>query len=143
MRVVYPDAIRTELAFAEAAAKWFTENPHGYSYADGGDIEPDSLLALRWGAGDDCVLVLSVSDHHTPTIYGQVIDANEAAKAQRGMSNVVVPREDLRKLVDRVLHASAAQSALGGRLLFSQRWALDTAERWAPVVGLAASEVEP
>lgn len=133
-RVVYAEVIRDELAFAEEAARHFTEHPNHYSFTRDGDFAPEALLALRWGSGDDCVLVLKLDEIHKPTIYGQMIDPDEAAKAQRGSPNVMVPREDLRRLVGRVLNATAAQEADGRPLLFSQRMAHETARRWASAV---------
>ena len=60
-----------QLAFAEKAAADFKANPKHYSYTDGA-IKPGALLALRWGLGEDCVLVLKLDDSHEPTNYQQL-----------------------------------------------------------------------
>jgi hypothetical protein len=72
MRQVRPDTVRAELAFAEKAAAWFSEHPEHRSYTDG-YIEPGCLLALRWGLGNDCVLVMKLDEFFEPTIYTQII----------------------------------------------------------------------
>lgn len=67
----YISDVEARLAFAKRAANHFADHPNHWSYTDG-DVETDALLALRWGAGDDCVLVLRIGDL-PPTIYGQAI----------------------------------------------------------------------
>ena len=69
MRHTTATETREHLAFAERAAKHFAENPTHSSF---GDVEPESLLALRWGLGDDCVLVVRLADE-VPVIYAQLI----------------------------------------------------------------------
>ena len=126
MKHAYPDDIRAELAFAARAAKWFTEHPKGYSYTDDGGVEQGALLALRWGGDDDCVLALRISDTHEPTIYAQMINRDEAAKAQRGNASLLVPRADLYSLVTATL-----SSATHPDPTFLQRIAREAAVRWA------------
>ncbi|MEN6544472.1 MAG: hypothetical protein ABFE07_00350 [Armatimonadia bacterium] len=64
-------------AFAKRAAEAFAANP---SIDIFGNIEPGSFLALRWGLGDDCVLVVKLSEGHEPTNYQRLIKAIELAK---------------------------------------------------------------
>lgn len=77
MRSVRMSELDAELAFMKAAAEYFAAHPDKSSY---GDIEPDTFLALRWGLGDDCVLVLKLAEswQHTPTNYQNVIDRTRA-----------------------------------------------------------------
>lgn len=52
------------------------------------------------------------------------------------IGSVHISRIELRSLVQRVIHASAAQKLDGRALLYSQRRALEIAEEWAPNLGL-------
>lgn len=72
MRAVYAGDVVRELDFAKKAAKHFAENPKHSSYTDG-DITSGCLLALRWGLGDDCVLVLQLDESHVPTNYQNLV----------------------------------------------------------------------
>lgn len=80
MRHVYPDTLRRELSFMEKAAAHFATHPQHWTYTDG-EVESSCLLALRWGLGNDCVLVVKLSDMHHPTIYAQVIQPAPEANA--------------------------------------------------------------
>lgn len=78
MRCTDVSSERTRIAFAEAAARHFAANPKHWSYSDAVlDVAPGELLALRWGMGDDCVLVLRIGDDE-PVIYGQIIERRVA-----------------------------------------------------------------
>lgn len=57
------------LAFAERAARHFAANPDHASF---GDVEPGTFLALRWGMGDDCVLVVRLTDEPPVNYQGLV-----------------------------------------------------------------------
>jgi hypothetical protein len=72
MRQVHESALLEELAFAKRAAEKFAAEPGVSSFTDS-EIERGAFLALRWGLGDDCVLVLKLDDIHTPTIYAQQV----------------------------------------------------------------------
>lgn len=58
--------------FAEEAAADFTKNPEHASY---GSLEQGSLLALRWGLGGDCVLVLKLDDDFERVNFQQAVTA--------------------------------------------------------------------
>lgn len=58
------------LDFIKAAAKNFQENPAHKIY---GNIKPGEYAALRWGLGNDCVLVFKLDEDFEPRIYAQVI----------------------------------------------------------------------
>lgn len=71
MRHVYMSDERERQAFAEKAARHFKSDRGCFTYtAD--NIEPGAWFAVRWGMGEDCVLVFRVGDE-TPVIYGQLI----------------------------------------------------------------------
>ncbi len=74
MRHTYLSNEQEQMAFAVEAARDFAANPKHWSYSNCKPeaIQPGALLALRWGLGDDCVLVLRVGDD-VPVIYGQLI----------------------------------------------------------------------
>lgn len=67
----YIGDVEARLAFAKRAANHFAANRGHFTYTDT-EIEPDALFAVRWGLGEDCVLVFKVGDL-PPTIYGQAI----------------------------------------------------------------------
>ncbi len=75
MRTVYLSEELEQIEFAKRAAKCFQENAKFRSYTDGGEIQPGGLLALRWGLGDDCVLVLKLDEAHVPVNYQQLAKA--------------------------------------------------------------------
>jgi hypothetical protein len=72
MRQVHESDLLAELAFAKRAAEKFAAEPKTSSFSDA-DITRGEFLALRWGLGDDCVLVLKLDEIHTPTIYAQQV----------------------------------------------------------------------
>jgi len=72
VRHVFMVDAESELSFVRRAVRNFTEYPEHRTYTDG-EIEPGCLFAVRWGADDDCVLVLRLDKSYVPTIYGQAI----------------------------------------------------------------------
>jgi hypothetical protein len=72
MRMIYLEYEKKQQDFAIRAAKHFVKNKEHASYSDG-EIEPGCLLALRWGAYADCILVLKLSENHIPTNYQQLV----------------------------------------------------------------------
>ena len=59
-----------EAEFVKKAIKHFDDNPKNYSF---GDLKEGTFFAMRFGLGDDCVLMFKLDDHFEPTVYGQVI----------------------------------------------------------------------
>ena len=72
MRMVYMSEDDRVKIFAKEAAKHFASNEEHYTYT-GGDIEAGCLFALRWGLGDDCVVVFRLDEDFEPTNYQQLI----------------------------------------------------------------------
>lgn len=70
MTTVKADAEQAE--FAVRAASHFAQHPEISTYSDEKPT-PGSFLALRWGMGEDCVLVLKLDEYHEPTNYQQII----------------------------------------------------------------------
>ncbi|MCM2973802.1 hypothetical protein [Larsenimonas suaedae] len=65
-----------EIAFVQKAAKHFAEHPEHTTFTDG-DVKPGVPLALRWGMGDDCVLVVWISEEGEVVNYqGAISEAN-------------------------------------------------------------------
>jgi hypothetical protein len=60
------------IAFASKAAEHFAAHPNHWTYSDG-DITPGCLLALRWGLGKDCVLVLKLDENEMPVNFQHLI----------------------------------------------------------------------
>ena len=56
--------------FAKKAAAHFEAHPDHASF---GDIAPGNLLALRWGLGNDCVLVLRLDENEEPVNFQSII----------------------------------------------------------------------
>ena len=66
------------LKFVEEAATDFNEHPDHTTY---GSTEAGGLLAIRWGMGGDCVLVLKVDENFEPMNYQQAcVPALDAGK---------------------------------------------------------------
>jgi len=58
------------IEFARKAAQHFANNPKHWSF---GDLKPETFLALRWGMGDDCVLVLKLDPTFEPINYRNLV----------------------------------------------------------------------
>lgn len=56
--------------FAQRAAVHFRDNPEHWSYTDG-EIKAGEFFALRFGMGEDCVVIFTVGDE--PLNYQQLI----------------------------------------------------------------------
>lgn len=69
---IYQETERME--FATRAAKHFEANKSHWSF---GDIGPGNYLALRWGMGDDCVLVIKQDENDLAVNYAQAIKRTE------------------------------------------------------------------
>lgn len=61
-----PEEKAFEVNFANAAAADFKANPSHTTY---GPTMPGTLLAIRWGMNDDCVLIVRVDPYYGRTIY--------------------------------------------------------------------------
>lgn len=72
MRHVHESDIQDELAFAKRAAAKFAADPSVSTFTDE-SIARGCFFAVRWGLGDDCVLVLKLDEVHEPAIYAQQI----------------------------------------------------------------------
>jgi hypothetical protein len=60
------------LAFAERAAACFRSDPKLATFSDR-SVSPGSYLALRWGLGNDCVLVVKLDEYDEPINYQQLV----------------------------------------------------------------------
>jgi len=67
------------LAFAKEAAVWFSSRPERRTYTETGTagVIPGELCALRWGRGNDCVMVFRAADDSEPTIFEQAIKTHQ------------------------------------------------------------------
>lgn len=62
------------VTFAEDAAKWFSQNPEGATYSyETPSTGKCELLALRWGLGNDCVLVVKLDPDWAPVNFQNCI----------------------------------------------------------------------
>ena len=85
MRTVKVEEEMEKISFAERASRYFALHPECLSFSDA-DIVPGCLLALRWGLGDDCVLVLKLDDHFEPTNYQNIIRVKRRVDSSEGES---------------------------------------------------------
>ena len=72
MRMVHLAEINEEKDFALRAANHFANNPTWFTFTDE-QIVPGCLFAIRYGIGNDCVVVLKLDDFHEPANYQQLI----------------------------------------------------------------------
>lgn len=56
--------------FAKKAAEYMEKSPRTTTF---GDLEPGTFLAIRWGLGDDCLLVVKLDDDFHPLNFQQAI----------------------------------------------------------------------
>ena len=71
-RMTYVQDERARIAFAEKAAAHFAAHPEHWTYSDG-DLAPGCLLALRWGCGNDCVLVARLDESEQLVNFQSII----------------------------------------------------------------------
>jgi hypothetical protein len=83
-----------EETFAKIAAKAFASDPDLKTFVYG-DLTKGCLLALRWGADVDCVVVVKLDDYHEPTNYQQVIPAGRVYATSKMGDESEVLREPL------------------------------------------------
>ena len=70
MRGIHLAEELSRIEFAQRAAKAFAEHPQ---YMTFGDVEKGGYLALRWGLGGDCVLVVKLDEFDEPVNFHQLI----------------------------------------------------------------------
>lgn len=58
--------------FTEKAIEWFKFHTEGKTYTRG-HISPECLFAVRWGHGNDCVMVFRLGDME-PVVYQNCIN---------------------------------------------------------------------
>ena len=68
---------RERQAFAQRAADHFANNPKHWTYSNEEGPTPGALFALRWGLGQDCVVVFRISDDE-PVNYQNIINRSNA-----------------------------------------------------------------
>jgi hypothetical protein len=71
MEMVYLDERKAKDDFAVKAAKHFERNPDHWTYTEE-EIAPNVYFALRFGLGNDCVVVFRIGDE-MPTNYQNII----------------------------------------------------------------------
>lgn len=72
MKALYLSEEEKKLSFVKEAANFFSTNPTKKSYTSG-NITPGEFFALRWGYGEDCILIFKLSEDFIPELYQQVI----------------------------------------------------------------------
>jgi len=74
MKMTYLQDEECIVEFAKRAAINFAKNPQHYTYTDG-DIRSGFLFAMRFGLGDDCVVVFRIADDFEPVNFQELIRA--------------------------------------------------------------------
>lgn len=72
MKALYLCEEDKKLSFVREAANFFASNPTKRSYTSR-NITPGDFFALRWGLGEDCILIFKLSEDFIPELYQQVI----------------------------------------------------------------------
>lgn len=65
------------ISFVEKAALCFLKSDKFSTYTESGNILPGDLMAVRWGLGNDCIMVFRISDDFEPRVYQQVIKTSK------------------------------------------------------------------
>jgi len=60
------------IEFVKRAAKCFFEDEKIATYSDD-TLSSGNLFAVRWGLGEDCVLVFRLSEDFEPVIFAQAV----------------------------------------------------------------------
>lgn len=68
---------RERARFAEAAAEHFAKNKQHWTYSAGDGPVPGELFALRWGLGNDCVVVVRIGDDEPVNYQSIIYDPND------------------------------------------------------------------
>ncbi len=72
MRMTFLTNEEETIKFAKMAANDFEKNPQHMSFTLG-EIEPGCLFALRYGLGDDCVLVFKLDESFEPVNFQNLV----------------------------------------------------------------------
>lgn len=72
MRQVDISKQNERLEFANEAAEYFSEHPEKTTYTSG-EILAGELFALRFGLGDDCVVVFRLDEYELVENYQNII----------------------------------------------------------------------
>jgi hypothetical protein len=59
------------IEFAKKAAKYFSDNKKDGLYCD---MEPGSLLAVRWGIAEDCIAISRLDENFQPINFLDIIE---------------------------------------------------------------------
>jgi hypothetical protein len=62
--------------FAKKAADWFAKEPKCFTFTDG-EIVAGCWFAVRWGLGEDCVVVFKIDEDSPVVNYHQLIPRSE------------------------------------------------------------------
>lgn len=73
MRMVNVSEDEDVIDFAKMAAMAFAKHKGVYTYTNGG-IEAGELFAVRFGGGDNCVVVFRLDENFEPINYQQLVD---------------------------------------------------------------------
>lgn len=72
MRMVQMEEERKLHEFVQKAAKSFSENPKFYTFTED-KIDRGVFFAIRYGLGDDCIVVFKISDEMEPVNFQNII----------------------------------------------------------------------
>lgn len=84
MKMIYMSEDEEVREFAKKAAMFFAKHEGHRTYANG-PVEAGCLLAMRWGLGDDCVVVVRLDEDFEPVNYQQLIRQYEVGVNETNM----------------------------------------------------------
>ncbi|NBW19470.1 MAG: hypothetical protein EBR82_66995 [Caulobacteraceae bacterium] len=77
MKQFYMTEEMQKLKFAELAARHFAANPLDLTFTEKGILQ-GAYMALRWGLGNNCVVVVKLDDYEDPVNYCDLIPTDRA-----------------------------------------------------------------
>ena len=85
MKQISLQEAEAKTGFVRKAARYFEENLEGHTY---GELEPGELFAIRWGLGNDCILVFRIDPECTLENFTQVIERESARQYTRAFDDM-------------------------------------------------------
>lgn len=73
MRMTHINAEEATADFAKRAADLFHNDPRKHTFTDSGRLVPGELFAIRWGMGNDCVVVFRIDEDFEPINFQELI----------------------------------------------------------------------
>lgn len=92
--MVHVESELETIEFAKKAGAHFASNPQHWTYTDG-DIVAGCLFAMRYGLGNDCVVVFRLDEGFIPVNFQQLITQEGMKRAPITCESPVRVLEDI------------------------------------------------